>query len=67
MGIKIFSILLIEGMSNALKDAVQGEKVAAEKFIATIEEIVNKHIFGDELHEAQWQMPVSDNKKDQEK
>ncbi|KAL7558146.1 hypothetical protein ACA910_019300 [Epithemia clementina (nom. ined.)] len=61
MGIKIISMLLIEVLLKALKEAVCGEMIAAEEFIGNIEEIENKKIFGDEFHEAQWQMQVSDN------
>ncbi|KAL7564323.1 hypothetical protein ACA910_007175 [Epithemia clementina (nom. ined.)] len=63
MGIKIFTMLLIEGLSNALRFAERGEKAAAEEFIELIELIVNMEIFGDAEHEAQWKMPLSDDRK----
>ncbi|KAL7580463.1 hypothetical protein ACA910_004478 [Epithemia clementina (nom. ined.)] len=63
MGIQIFTMLLIEGLSNALRFAERGEKAAAEEFIELIESIVNTEIFGDAEHEAQWQMPLSDGRK----
>ncbi|KAL7580072.1 hypothetical protein ACA910_005057 [Epithemia clementina (nom. ined.)] len=64
MGIKILTMLLIEGLLNALKEATRGEQCAAEEFIAAIKEIVNTKIFGDDNNETQWQMPISDNKKE---
>ncbi|KAL7565461.1 hypothetical protein ACA910_020843 [Epithemia clementina (nom. ined.)] len=56
-------MLLVEGLSNALKLATNGERTASGEFIDKIEQLVNTQVFGDEMHEAQWQMPLMDDKK----
>ncbi|KAL7563793.1 hypothetical protein ACA910_000119 [Epithemia clementina (nom. ined.)] len=63
MGIKIFTMLLIEGYLNSLEGKVHGERKAAEEFVDLVKLVVNFEIFGDAEHEAQWQMPLLDDKK----
>ncbi|KAL7580367.1 hypothetical protein ACA910_004395 [Epithemia clementina (nom. ined.)] len=63
IGIKIMTMLLIEGLSNALKGATCGEKAASDEFVSGIEQLVNTQVFGDQNHEAQWQLPLSDHHK----
>ncbi|KAL7559469.1 hypothetical protein ACA910_017483 [Epithemia clementina (nom. ined.)] len=58
MGIKMLTMLLIEGLSNYVRCLHLGDKAAAEKFLQKLEEIVNAQIFGDERQEAQWICPV---------
>ncbi|KAL7564948.1 hypothetical protein ACA910_010342 [Epithemia clementina (nom. ined.)] len=64
MGIKIVTMLLIEGLSEAIKSSTLGEKAAAIEFIAKIENIVNNDILGDEQNDVQWICPLSDDKKE---
>ncbi|KAL7572700.1 hypothetical protein ACA910_008974 [Epithemia clementina (nom. ined.)] len=63
MGIKIFTMLLIEGLLNALKGALHGERRAADEFVNLVKSVVNSEIFGDTEHEAQWQVPLCNDKK----
>ncbi|KAL7572029.1 hypothetical protein ACA910_001683 [Epithemia clementina (nom. ined.)] len=64
MGIKVLSMLLIEGLSNAIRLSKTGEKKAAVCFLQRVERIMMKIFFGDYDNEAQWQCPVSDDKKE---
>ncbi|KAL7555440.1 hypothetical protein ACA910_008060 [Epithemia clementina (nom. ined.)] len=63
MGITILTVLLVEGLSVAIKNATGSEKKAAQDFLAKVESVVNTEVFGDEKNEAQWCCPLSENKK----
>ncbi|KAL7567238.1 hypothetical protein ACA910_016708 [Epithemia clementina (nom. ined.)] len=64
MGIKILTVLLVEGLSVAIKNSTGSEKKAAQDFLAKVELVVNTEVFGDEKNEAQGCCPLSENKKE---
>ncbi|KAL7578965.1 hypothetical protein ACA910_006930 [Epithemia clementina (nom. ined.)] len=64
MGIKIVTMLLIEGLSKFTRHSPLGEKAAAEEFLRQVEDIVNSQILGDKAHKAQWNCPVLDDKRE---
>ncbi|KAL7568549.1 hypothetical protein ACA910_002661 [Epithemia clementina (nom. ined.)] len=62
MGINILTMLLVEGLSEYVQRSSLGERSAVLEFVQKLEEIINTKILGDEVHDAQWVCPVSDNK-----
>ncbi|KAL7565919.1 hypothetical protein ACA910_021502 [Epithemia clementina (nom. ined.)] len=51
-----------EGLTEYAKRSTLGDRAAAVEFLCKLEDIVNKQILGDKIHDFQWICPVSDNK-----
>lgn len=68
IGLKIATMLLIEGLQNALKGntfgAFQAEGGRMRAFIAAIEDACNKQIWGTYDSPTQWQCPRDETKKE---
>ena len=60
-GIKILSMLLIEGISNAKKklsyQQISGEGTRVLRFIADVEDLINRSILGTNTDPCQWMCP----------
>ena len=67
MGLKMLTMLLIEGLSNArdhkLYPNIRSEKTRRELFIKKVEEHINTSILGCPGNPAQWQCTTEDNGK----
>jgi len=67
IGIKILTMILMEGFSNALEKKIFGNISSAKDRITayaeTIQEMLNNEILGDEDGPAQWSIPMHDNGK----
>ena len=67
VGLKILTMLLITGLSNARKHLLYGDELAEgmriEHFFTDIECILNTKIIGDDMGPSQWQCPRADKDK----
>jgi hypothetical protein len=67
-GLKLFTQLVVEGISNASKQLiftdVGSEQVRIERYVAKVEEIVNCQIHGTPQNPAHWVCPMSDDRKE---
>ncbi|KAI2505453.1 hypothetical protein MHU86_8976 [Fragilaria crotonensis] len=67
-GIKILSMLLVEGMSNAKKrliyNDVKAEGTRVTRFVTDMEDIINRSILGTDEDPCQWMCPFDFQKKE---
>ena len=60
-GIKILSMLLVEGISNAKRQLsyahINGEGTRVQRFITDVEDLINRSILGTNTDPCQWMCP----------
>ena len=68
VGIKLFTMILIEGLSNARKGLIytdlRAEGLRLEHFFERVELLVNSKILGDDDNVSEWICPRSENRKE---
>jgi hypothetical protein len=68
IGIKILTMLLVEGLSNAKAGLIYNEITAegnrVKHFFRTVADIVNKQVLGSEDNSAEWECATDDKKKE---
>jgi hypothetical protein len=67
IGIKLMTMVLMEGFSNALERKIYATSSSAKERINAyqeqIEQIMNREVLGDDDGPAQWSAPMHDNRK----
>jgi hypothetical protein len=67
-GLKLLTMLLIEGLDSAISGGIYGDEKSEQKridrFLEEVEKIVNESILGDPQHRAHWYLPYDQKAKE---